>query len=1031
MTHLVLLLICGAAPFGTWDADRDDDLLRFEGLVARYRFLDKAGRHDVAFADMGRIVAEARRIHGDHRVTATWLGGLARATAARGRRAEAATLCRDEARIWRRIGGPDGWRAVDAVWKAREMDRPFTAAQSARLAEARRASHAGLALLDKGDTVGARVLLVEALEARRALLGEAHPEYAGGLHNLAAVLEEEGRHRDALATSEKALAAFAVALGARHPHYLTCLSSHAAMLGRVGEPRAGLPLAARVLRVRREVLGTWHPACADAVNSLAVLNKEAGEMPAALRHARAAVALTAGSSGPALLDHAVHLHNLASIHRQMGDPASALPLAREALAIRKRLQGEAHPAYASALVIVATLLDVGDGAPLAQLHYERALLIREAVFGSRHPTTASSLDQLAMCLQRQGKLDAALPLSRRALAIRRDVLGDRHPDTGRGLHNLAALYKDRAEHALALPLAHRGLELQRLHSGPAHPDYALGLHNLALLYRAMGRPSAAALLSEQALDVTRRNLLSSAAVQSERQQLLALDACRNRLYLRLSLPDEPPTLAHAHALEWKGAAFALARRRRLFASLRAGTDPEAAEAAGRLPEVTRRLAALAGKGGPEAARLNEEKERLEADLAGRSAAFRAGAARLTPAALAAALPEGVALVDYLFHNKPALAGGVVKSLAAFVVRRGVPPVRLDLGEAAPVVTAAEAWRAHLLAKRAGGGEALHALVWAPLARHLAGAKVVLVSPDGPLASVPFAALPGSKEGSYLIEDVAVALVPVPRLVPEMLGTKGPRLAPSLLALGDVDFDGKGEARPAGADDRSAPRAGQRAWGRLSATRVEVNDVKDAFGRLFKGGVVADLREGAATKAAVREALGKVRYAHLATHGFFAPEAVNEGFNPLLLSGLVLSGANREPRPGEEDGILTALEVSEMDLSRLELATLSACETGLGKSAGGEGLLGLQRAFAVAGCRSVVASLWKVDDRATQQLMSEYYKAMWDPKAIISRAEALRRAQLLMLREGVKRGMVREEDVGKAARVPPYYWAAFVLSGDWR
>src|SRR5213078_1602900 len=102
-----------------------------------------------------------------------------------------------------------------------------------------------------------------------------------------------------------------------------------------------------------------------------------------------------------------------------------------------------------------------------------------------------------------------------------------------------------------------------------------------------------------------------------------------------------------------------------------------------------------------------------------------------------------------------------------------------------------------------------------------------------------------------------------------------------------------------------------------------------------------------------------------------------GFHPGLLSGIVLAGANRPPQAGQDDGILTALEVAELDLGQVELATLSACETGLGEVAGGEGLLGLQRAFQVAGARSVVASLWKVDDRATQELMGAFYKAYWD------------------------------------------------------
>jgi CHAT domain-containing protein len=155
---------------------------------------------------------------------------------------------------------------------------------------------------------------------------------------------------------------------------------------------------------------------------------------------------------------------------------------------------------------------------------------------------------------------------------------------------------------------------------------------------------------------------------------------------------------------------------------------------------------------------------------------------------------------------------------------------------------------------------------------------------------------------------------------------------------------------------------------------------------------------------------------------------------LVLSGIVLAGANREPRPGQEDGILTALEVNELDLAGCELAVLSACETGLGKSAGGEGLLGLQRAFQVAGARSVVASLWRVPDKATRDLMMDFYGKLWDRKRPLAKVEALRQAQLAMLREGAKRGMVRrdkKEKLPAGGKLPPEYWAAFVLSGDWR
>jgi CHAT domain-containing protein len=180
-------------------------------------------------------------------------------------------------------------------------------------------------------------------------------------------------------------------------------------------------------------------------------------------------------------------------------------------------------------------------------------------------------------------------------------------------------------------------------------------------------------------------------------------------------------------------------------------------------------------------------------------------------------------------------------------------------------------------------------------------------------------------------------------------------------------------------------------------------------------------------------------------------------NPLLLSGLVLSQANRNP----EAGLMTAEEVAALDLRGVELAVLSACETGLGRVADGQGVYGLQRAFQEAGARSLVVSLWSVSDPATSLLMEEFYSQLWSAKPP-SKLEALRQAQLKLLRhpeliearqrqlrlvlekqklaEGVgMRGpgkiSVLLPQGGKVEAEPsrshPAYWAPFVLSGDWR
>ena len=144
------------------------------------------------------------------------------------------------------------------------------------------------------------------------------------------------------------------------------------------------------------------------------------------------------------------------------------------------------------------------------------------------------------------------------------------------------------------------------------------------------------------------------------------------------------------------------------------------------------------------------------------------------------------------------------------------------------------------------------------------------------------------------------------------------------------------------------------------------------------------------------------------------------FCSLLLSGLALAGANLRAttKPNEEDGILTAQEVASLDLSSVEWVVLSACDTGLGRMQAGEGVLGLRRAFQIAGAATVIMSLWEVEDRAARQWMNALYAARL--KGHAGTADAVRQAGLTVLRE--RRAQARSTH--------PYYWAAFVAAGDW-
>jgi len=231
------------------------------------------------------------------------------------------------------------------------------------------------------------------------------------------------------------------------------------------------------------------------------------------------------------------------------------------------------------------------------------------------------------------------------------------------------------------------------------------------------------------------------------------------------------------------------------------------------------------------------------------------------------------------------------------------------------------------------------------------------------------------------------------------------------------------------------------WPPLDATREEVLGLRglhrDALG--WKAGFT-ELEGEAACEEAVRAVLPGKRYVHLATHGYFepeglpslmasgekaGPEALGEerrvaGLLPGLLSGLVLAGVNGDPDPARDDGYLSAEEIQYLDLSACDLAVLSACETALGSPRAGEGLQSLRRGFAVAGAKTVVSSLWKVDDRSAAALMQRFYRNYWLKG--LEKLEALHQAKLWMLRRN--RAEFRDD-----AR--PSTWGAFVLSGDWR
>jgi CHAT domain-containing protein len=403
--------------------------------------------------------------------------------------------------------------------------------------------------------------------------------------------------------------------------------------------------------------------------------------------------------------------------------------------------------------------------------------------------------------------------------------------------------------------------------------------------------------------------------------------------------------------------------------------------------------------------------------------------------------------------------------AAFVVAKDRAAVRVELGEAAPLEKAWAAWHDAITKgapeeKERQAAAALAKFIWDPLREKVpAGVKTLYLAPDGALTQVPWAALPGVKPGTVLLEEYAFATVPHGQFLLARFADKDKALpvGGTFVAVGGVDYHNPPDRTPAVAVAGSPFLTVKRvAWRKLPATQVEMERVADLAekharlqARRFSG-------NDATTERLLAE-LPPARYVHLATHGFFAdaqfrsafqldpeafqrltPDRLGGARSPLVLSGLVFAGANRQGDDAPEDrGILTAEGLVGLRLDRLELAVLSACNTGLGEVGGGEGVYGLQRAFHLAGCKDLIASLWAVEDESTAALMTLFYTNLWREK--LTPLEALRQAQLhlyrhpqqvkqLALRDLDEVPLPREGAAAAGARARTAQWAAFTFSG---
>ena len=880
--------------------------------------------------------------------------------------------------------------------------------------------------------------------------------FARALNNLGSAQVDIGEYDKAIATLQRSMAVTKSAFGSASINLVAPLNCVAAAHRNHGDLDRAQALLERALRILEGAPSDRNSQRVDVLNNLAITLLDTGDEDAALKSFNQARDLGEKQLGSSRVPLAYSLNGLALINEQRGNIAEALAFSERSLAILEKTLGPSHPDVAASLTNTSELVERNGDANRARNMLERALTIEQKALPANHRGIGFTLDKLAMLSFKRRNFSEAQDLWRKSIAIEDSAVGPDSADACVRLVMLGTaeilkgdLPKGVAEFVESTKRWRRYLAGQTVFqqgSGAAlmqkeaqlARDWFNSLCELAPL--TTSQPAAAsgaeqlafgkALLEE--VETIRAKLAAEGRteVHALREQA---DSARMRLN---AIPKQEGVAWLRQRTDWQNS-----QQDKVEAELK-GIEEKLASASGlvsqaisesklSLTEIARRL--------PPNAALVDFVQYRRTD-------FTAGDNQWREQRYAA----------YLTFP-------LVGDSANVVVKR------IDLGEAAPIDEAVGA-----AAKRFAAGQyrakdlqpafqRLSELVYVPLAKHLTNVSHLIICPDDQLSRLPFEMLPiGNK---FLVEEKTISYVTSGREVVRLASSKSNVQRAKSLVMGNPDFDFNLKSFPDGQVTR-VPNSNGEARGKSGTpvTRPSENRlaVTRSLSRDYRGlkfpplpGAEAEarsvakllgddgvLRLGVEAREAELKSVQSPRVLDLATHGFFlsdqefsytnssnadllanlgAPQRVSatktDWENPLMRCGIALAGANRArqiPNAVAEDGLLTGLEASLLNLQGTELVILSACDSSSGEVKNGEGVMSLRRAFRIAGAETVLASHWKVSDKATSLLITEFMRR-W--RAGESRVNAWREAQLTLL---------RSKDFSN-----PFFWSAFTLTGQWR
>jgi CHAT domain-containing protein len=829
-------------------------------------------------------------------------------------------------------------------------------------------------------------------------------------------------------------------------------------------PEAAKPAIDPIAEAREELRAAEaaHPGNTEEVaNALTKLvGIEIGERrdpEESLELAKREMAVAEAAAGPRSKVYVNALDDVAYVDVVLSKTIDALNLSRRAFEVAEKEFPESEEFVSAAHTLAYTCETLGDLACATHAD-EAALAVARKSGSSDQWALIAILSSIYHVKEAQHDLAGAGSAIEEALAIAERNYPDdeRVPilEINAGEHSISA-----QEFSKALAHFDRASELVNRSYGPdsplleaiqgqmagvysrtgqrigSHVAFARSLASGGELQRAIEESLKSAQMGRERFVLQARSLPERQALAYNDQRAKGLDVALSVLERH---PDLPSAAIYQELVRSRSmVADEMARRQK---NLNANNDPEVARLLAEMDKARADLLAQE-KAAPDqphpskaVAEAASRMEKIESELAERSAEIRNDERALAVDLkdLRHNLPARSVLVSYVGYQRVAVekvdpAHTATPAYMAFVLRPGSDRIGVfDLGDAASLdalivkARAAADTEAH-----SGGlgstrnerayreaGLAIRQRIWDPLKNEIGDARLALVVADGNLNLIPFAGLPDGK--GYLVEHGPV--IHTLSSERDLVAAGQEQKKQGLLAIGSPSFQLAENKLPPSQLRGATPTCEEFSkveFPPLPGTAREVSDIGSAWQRWNPAESSQLVTGDDATRSRFIEDATHSRVLHIATHAFLLDKSCGNG-NPLLHSGLVFAGGSH----GGAQSILTAQQIASLDLSGVDWAVLSACNTGNGELRDGEGVLGLQRAFRVAGARSVIMALWPVDDDATRQFMHELYAERLGAHATTADAVWNASRQLLLARRAA----------GKSTH--PWYWAGIVGTGRW-